>query len=542
MKGLPEGDVFTGQEQVVQGLIQFNHDGLGLSKERLQVLMHLDDQGREMQYALCRQYLRNPRMSKAIESRLWASIHAFYWEITRGYHAFIADFVGNPGGSKIQAQIPHITARAIRSFGDIILWRAIRHERASEKIWLKLHNLYRIAEYEGFHEKGFVLYAGDGRESSCAQEYLRPLLLSTIPTDSLPTRHIEMAGAWLATWAVHFKLEPKWANESHVFMVDPAKGHGLRRTISEGVETCRYLATGQALDHLRKVMVAIRNGANPVSQGLGEDFRMPADTPLLQAIIEEWDATTDHERRRSARVHASREEWTVIPGVENIALSLEHDVDSEEQSVDLSTGLTHQEIMDIKLYGFVTTRTMASRREEQKSKPPTPHPPTYSDNFNTYNWICLDQSDGGLGMLSEASECQYALLGHLIGLRRRPGDPIQIGIIQRTSCRPDGKTIVGVEILCRDARLARLSPVEAQGLTLTMEDEATEPAQVAILLEHDQRSCNLALSPSRYKHERRYRLYGADGPAHPSRTIRMARVVDRGTGWLLAGCDYTNTR
>ena len=53
MQELPAGDIYTAQEQVVQSLIQFNHAGLAMSKERLQVLMHLDDQARDMQYSLC---------------------------------------------------------------------------------------------------------------------------------------------------------------------------------------------------------------------------------------------------------------------------------------------------------------------------------------------------------------------------------------------------------------------------------------------------------------------------------------------------------
>ena len=51
----------TAQEQVVQSLIQFNHAQMPMSKERLNVLMHLDEHARDMQFSLCSQYLRNPR-------------------------------------------------------------------------------------------------------------------------------------------------------------------------------------------------------------------------------------------------------------------------------------------------------------------------------------------------------------------------------------------------------------------------------------------------------------------------------------------------
>jgi hypothetical protein len=131
-----------------------------MSKERLQVLMHLDDQARDMQYSLCIQYLRNPRMSKVIESRSSGlAIHAFYWEVTRGYHTFLMDFVANPGGSKIQPAMPLITARAMRGFADIFKWRYFRYEKSRKSSGCALHNLYRIAEFDGFQGNRMKLYA-----------------------------------------------------------------------------------------------------------------------------------------------------------------------------------------------------------------------------------------------------------------------------------------------------------------------------------------------------------------------------------------------
>lgn len=184
LENLPTGDIYSAQEQVVQNLIQFNHAGLAMSRDRLLALMHLDEQARDMQYSLCLQYLRNPRMSKVIESRLWAAIHAFYWEITRGYHAFLMDFVANPGGSRIQQHIPLIAARALRGFGDIFKWRYFRYERAEEKLWLRMHNIFRISEFDSFQQNRLKLYEQESAPSSCMDEYSRALLLSPLGTGS----------------------------------------------------------------------------------------------------------------------------------------------------------------------------------------------------------------------------------------------------------------------------------------------------------------------------------------------------------------------
>jgi hypothetical protein len=184
-----------------------------MSKERLQVLMHLDEHARDMQFSLCSQYLRNPRMSKVIESRLWTAIHAFYWEITRGYHAFLMDFVANPGGSKIQATVPTITARAIRGFSDIFKWRYFRYEKVEEKLWLRLHNLYRISEFDGFQNNRFKLYPNDVSPSSCTEEYAQALLLSPLGAGSLTPKQIEMVDHWLDNWSEQTTLDTSYNAE-----------------------------------------------------------------------------------------------------------------------------------------------------------------------------------------------------------------------------------------------------------------------------------------------------------------------------------------
>lgn len=229
MDNLPVGDIYSAQEKVVQSLIQFNHAKQPMSKDRLAVLMHLDEQARDMQYTLCQQYLRNPRMSKAIESRLWTAIHAFYWEVTRGYHAFLMDFVANPGGSRIQALVPLITARAIRGFGDIFKWRYFRYERVEERLWLRQHNLYRIAEFDGFQASKFKVYRNDAQVSSCEAEYLRTLLLSPLSNGSLTPRQLEMVDRWLEKWSHLTSLDTQFDPQRHNLYVDTAQGVGLRR-------------------------------------------------------------------------------------------------------------------------------------------------------------------------------------------------------------------------------------------------------------------------------------------------------------------------
>lgn len=49
---------------------------------------------------LSRQYLRNPRMSRPVESQLWHAIYHLNWEVLRAYHGYLIEFARNPAKSR----------------------------------------------------------------------------------------------------------------------------------------------------------------------------------------------------------------------------------------------------------------------------------------------------------------------------------------------------------------------------------------------------------------------------------------------------------
>ena len=60
---LPAGNVLNAHEQVLYKLAEFNNaQGTQYNKERLAVVMLLDEYARALQTSLGQQYLRNPRM------------------------------------------------------------------------------------------------------------------------------------------------------------------------------------------------------------------------------------------------------------------------------------------------------------------------------------------------------------------------------------------------------------------------------------------------------------------------------------------------
>jgi hypothetical protein len=521
MQELPAGDIYSAQEQVVQSLIQFNHAGLAMSKERLQVLMHLDEHARDMQFSLCSQYLRNPRMSKVIESRLWTAIHAFYWEITRGYHAFLMDFVANPGGSKIQAAVPTITARAIRGFADIFKWRYFRYERVEEKLWLRLHNLYRISEFDGFQNNRFKLYPGDTNPSSCTEEYVQALLLSPLGAGSLTPKQIEMVDHWLDNWSEQTTLDTNYNADCHYYLVDTSKGQGLRHIRDSSNEaTFRYLATDKVLEHLRQIERALKSGAAPVTLGLGEEFRLPDGYDLLEYVANEWAPTSDSERRVSQRQPAQGR-WEVLRDLPNICNRMR----SEREVAGGQTtrlALSQEEILDIKLYGFVTERTKTAYQQR---------PQEFRD-IPLERWPLYDRSDSGLGVLLKVDESEWVKVGKLLALRMDPGDAWHIAIIRRLTRVDSNQRKVGLQLLNSVAQLVQLKQEQAHELGYAVEDGNygnAAPGMGLIFPELEQGNL-IIVEPSRYAHGRVYKMMIQTS----ERYIRLESARDKGDGWLMA--------
>lgn len=524
LQHLPVGDIYAAQEKVVRELLRFNRGEGPASKERLHVLMALDEKSRDMHALLCAQYLRNPRMSKTIEAKLWTLIHAFYWEITRGYHAFIMDFVANPGGHKLQSMIPKVVARAIRGFAHILKWRHFRYESSEEKLWLRLHNLYRIAEFDGFSNLRLKAYDSDRNETTCEQEYGQALLLSLLANGSLLPRQLEIMDHWLDNWAQKIRIDREYHPEHHSFHVNTLEGTGPRRIRNpENNEAHRFISTRELLIQIDHVKQRLKDGETPALLGLSEDFRLPEGYTLLEHAQMQWAPISARERRRAQREETNGA-WQVLQGFALIWEAIE-----EDQRITQGGGsapLTPEEILDIKLYGFITERTRLARAER-----------TVSDR-RYENWEAIDCSESGIGFDIAQRDYDWLRIGKLLGLRPNNGIPWRVGALRRIVRTPEGGRLVGVGLFRGDLQAVTLEhPSGAVELQYVVEgyivDELDPPAGQsqsfrAILLHDDAQTESLILESAHYAHGRRY-ILRAGGQ---NLDIALDAALDRGDVWL----------
>lgn len=520
---LPVGDPYRAQEQVVQLLIRFNHANRDHGRERLQVLMLVDEKTREMQDSLCRQYLRSAHVSKSMETRLWTTIHAFYWEIAYGYHGFVMNHIAKPGRSKIQAYVQQVALRAMRGFADILKWRYFRYENLDEKVWLNLHHLYRFAETDRFANTPLTVYPDDAGRYTPVQEYGQALLLSLCASGNLTPREIEMVDRWLDNWSDRIHVDVSPDPHKHGFYVDTGKGWGLQRVEAAAASPdLRFLATGDLQSGIERAKAALKDGTGPVSLGLTEDFRMPEGYGLLDQVESAWSAPGQGDRRDAPR-HPQSGRWRVIHGLVNICAEFAQ----AGFGALADHRLSPEAMLDIKLYGFVTERT----KERQ-------HQLEWESRLASRQevWDQHDASRTGIAFRVAARESDWIKIGRLLAVVPYEESDWRIGIVTRLACREDDCRVVGVRLLTGQVQTVGLTPESSDGGVLGYIvddlDLSAQPASNQALLLRDERSEQLIIDGALYTRERRYILHA---PQAGNRVIRLDAVEETGESWLRVG-------
>jgi hypothetical protein len=529
LKDLPLGDVYLAHEKVVRGLIEFNEQTENYTKEHLQVLMRIDEAAREMQHALCQQYLANPRMSKGMEQGLWNAVFSFYWEVTRGYHAFVMDYVTHPGTSNIKSLIPLITARSLRNFSSVFKWRYFRYEKVDERSWKRLHNLYHFAEFSGFEFKSIVLYEAEDITTTCAQEYLQALMLDTINSGIFYPRQVELVSSWLENWSHMLKPEKQYDSSRHVYCVNYDLGSAARRIRNgAGGPLCRYWGVAELGEHLAQIRTSLHNDMAPVQLGLGEDCRLPACSELFETVAFQWSHDLPRVQRKHQRTKVMRL-IEVLHGFHNICAQLEQGKDIAKDDTEPAP-MSYAEMVDYKLFGFVTGRTQAMQEDNKNSSvhAPVPHE----------SWVMENESEWGFGATVNEISNDWVQIGKLVCLKSGRTRHSRVGVVRRLNRLLGEQCYVGIELLAEAVVTVMLHPRQAGRSGYSVDGIDTVDAVLpvaAIYLPRDAggEHGSLVMESAAYAMGRLFELT-ANGKTY---SIRLKEVLEHGADWLRAGFD-----
>lgn len=529
LETLPLGDAFKSQQAICGALKRLNESSTHLTKDRLAMFMLLDEKARDLQDTLVRQYLRNPRMSRPVESQLWHAVYGMYWEVARGYHSLVLHLSHEAGKNPRDEQIPLITLRAIRTFGQLLKWRAIRYLPAGEKLWLRLHNLYRIAETEGFHRRTQRVYADDASDCNCETAYLHILMLNLANTGTLYPKQLDLLDRWLCGWHTMLQLDHDYDPGTHSFSVDLSADHGPRRVRKQDSDKpLRFWATAVLLQKLDDLHADLQKGLPPAQLGLTVNGRASESLELIEFLQHQWAPLAAREQRRAPRETIKRL-VDVAHGINAIVGQLKA-ADAPAKVSPYGTGLSYNEADDVQVYGFITDRT---RERVSHMQLPTP-----VNSPDVERWVMHDESECGYGAIVESRDKDWLRVGALIGIKSHDASQWKIGIVRRLSRVNDDTSSVGIETLVEPPRLTMLYDTRTSGYTVNGLDNsgATLP-HASLWLAGDNGADSVIIDPVHFTPGKVLQVHGT-----PERKfIALGNPLEHSEGWMRVAVDPVNS-
>ncbi len=510
---LPEADIHRAQSEIIKALASINDNKKTALKERIRVLLYLDEKARDLQETLCRQYLLHADQPDAQEKFYLPTILGFWNEMGAAYQICIRSFAESPTSSRLRAQLPLLTARALHNFAMQAKWSYIRYLPVESSVWRTLNRLYRFAEREQFHTNSLTLYPHQTDETTCTAEYIQALMLYAANPENLLPLQIEMVDKWLDSWAKSISLESDFRPHRQLYAVnlsDTKPARRLRRNMLG--EKYRYWGVGLLLVLISKTIEQLKNGELPVRLKLGEDCRLPVCLDLIELVAKRWagqGGARKHDRKPNVRV------VQVVQGFMEIMIQLKPG-SSKPRAPMVGDNVDYQ-IM-----------------QGSASSLPSHHKPSTvgSELFElaTEQWMMENESLSGYGASLNANGNGRSNLkiGMLIGLKPEAKKLFALGVARRIQKNAAMKIYVGIQTLTQAPVLVHLQVMPGQGKRTSSLDAIYVPEMVQAKIDR-----SLLISPEAYARGRLMELR-AQGRAY---TIRFQQILEQSDDYARVNFD-----
>lgn len=500
----------------------------------LQALMLIDEQIQPTYDLVCQQYIQNPRAGKAIEERLWNDIVGFARTMLAAYHPFVR--LENPLPTEeagFLSLLGRMLARALHYVGIQVKWHFFRFQAPTAVLWASANQLYRLAEIDNVDSDPFPLYGRDGPTTSCADEFIRIQMLATLNNGNFNLRQFDWADRWLGMWSRHVQIERKYRDGIHQFGVNLAEPTGPAK-IHEAVEgeMLRFWGVGELLAEMNRVMQQLEAGDSPARLGLGEDARMPACLDFMRQLEILWSRERNQKMTRSERTKVSKLAQ-VVSGLVNIFAAVRGD---DERAMARSTARTapdHDEIMDMKLYGYVTERTKRKIADMKARN----HAYVNKTRAVTHDeWVIENQSAGGFGaVLPVDGSHDWVRLGVLLALRGDDQQNWMIGVVRRLNRVNAEQLYAGVQVLSTTPVAASMKSLDEEKRAPSLVDGIDTIGLVAPksglyipYLGEGKRANTLLMHAADYMPGRHYQVQARD----KGFVVRIGETLEKGPDWI----------
>jgi hypothetical protein len=505
VRELPQNDIQQAQQEIIKALDSLNKNADTSLKERIRVLLYLDEKARPLQETLCREYLATLEDPTSPSRKLLPTILLFWEEMATAYQLCLRAFANHPGSARVREQIPLLTAKALHFHAMQAKWNHICYLPVEHQIWRHLHRLYLFAERENFDRVPVRLYPQQD-DTSCASEYMQVMMLHLANPASLTPAQIEMVDTWLDTWARSLVIEADFRPQRQMYAVnlgDMKPARKLRRNMLG--EKYRYWGIELMLVNINKIVEQLRQGELPARLNLGEAFRLPTGLELIEEVTQRWSGSST--TRKHERVVAEKS-LLVTTDFANIVAYLR----GGKRGIDKT--------------GMAATYNMAEDNTAKMAANPAPSGEPELFEPDAQQWQIENESLSGYGVTFTRNTASQLRIGTLVGLKAALGKGFAIGIVRRISNEPPRKVEAGIQTLSQTPLLVELHPLPGEGGTPVAALYLPELSKLQL-------GRSLLLSGEAYAQGKLVQLK-AQGKSY---TIRLQPALERGADYVRAGFD-----
>jgi hypothetical protein len=441
-----------------------------------------------------KRYAGHPLPLKDFEITAFEQVFDLWTTLERAYRRLLRSALED-GSADLADKKPLLAQRALDCIGELMLAHYRSRREIDSEQWRDLHQIYRAADEAGLAMATVSAGHRSKSVSTCAEVYLRALLLSLANPYSLGARELAWTRRWATMWAYKVELAAA-AADGQGYAIDLEANQAPAWTKQEAASpTMRFLETANLRRSIRSRIKKLDSGVDPQTLGLGKDVVQPDAGRLLNTLYRAW-VEAPASRQFTRRLVAARTE--LVSGFESIHLAVGGRL---SKSISRHWDYSRRDAEQIHIYQGVA----APAAEE------------VATGFSAEKWETLDESANGFRLRRKGPGERLAL-GQLVALRPDGARGFILSEVRWLMSGIDQSLTIGASAL----------PGLARGISArsaSSPNNALEPYMQAFLLPNSANQPGSLVLPSGwYQHGRELELRDDD----ETMRVKLAGLVNRG--------------
>ena len=339
-----------------------------------------------------KRYAGRPLPLKDFEITAFEQVFDLWTTLGRAYRRLLRSAIED-GSADLAKQKPLLAQRSLDCIAELMLAHYRSRREVDGEQWRDLHQLHRTADEAGLAMTTVSAGYRSKSVSTCAEVYLRALLLSLANPYALGIRELAWTRRFATMWAYKVELAPA-TEDAGGYAIDLGGNQAPAWTAREAATpTTRFLDSANLRRSIRSRIKKLDAGVDPQTLGLGKDVVQPEAGRLLNTLLRAW-VEAPASRQFTRRLVAARTE--LVSGFDSIHLAVSG---RAFKSATRHWDYSRRDAEQIHIY----QGTAAAPTEEVAA-------------FSAEKWETLDESANGFRLRRKGPGERLAL-GQLVALR-----------------------------------------------------------------------------------------------------------------------------